>query len=269
MLTLEGAKLFCNCCHTKVGSSKQAAKTHVNSAQHKINKSRAVQRLGESGAMQDNIASYAKAASEAGMAVEGLGTVDPSNQEFRGSLLKEFLKAGIAPSKLRSDETLIHFLEKRVGSSFGEIKHVIRTFLPILAQEILTENKKRLCGRHLGILDDATTYCGEILAIVGRLIDLSTLEAETPLLALPAFAKSVDHRDLTSALARQVGVRLGVDPDLWPRALPTAVASTVLPSAISWRSFISSATSTSAFPTRSTMFWRRSRLRLSSPSFSC
>ena len=90
-------------------------------------------------------------------------TLSETQQEFQSKVMKTFLRAGVAVSKI---DNLRELLEET--SYWLSHRRYMLDLIPFIRREDKTRIKQEISGKHVGVVFDSTTHLGEALAIVLR-----------------------------------------------------------------------------------------------------
>lgn len=165
-LCIREGKLFCAACKENVSSKKSILKAHVLSKKHIIGKEKILKSKMKEQTMMEAL--------KKGSVKSKDSTLPLASQVYRSDVVEEFLKAGIAVSKI---DNLRPLLEKHGGyrlthsSNLSEyISLVYKQEIERLKAEIKLQNGSELT-RDLSVIFDGSTRQGEAIVIVVRFID--------------------------------------------------------------------------------------------------
>ena len=164
---VSAGQLFCSGCHKNIGSSKQAARQHINTEEHKTGLKKTKARDKNRDKIMAAITDFEKEVAEEndGVRVAGLVDVPKETQTFRAEVLEEFLKAGIAAQKT---DRLRNFLQRRCGMTLVAADKLLSTYLQPLRIKEKKTFREEVDGQDVGIANDGTTHCGESHAWTAR-----------------------------------------------------------------------------------------------------
>ena len=159
-LSVSNNKLFCSACREELSSKKSSLLNHFESNKHQMGKERL--RLGEKRErdIYKSLQDYDRRVHPSGE------TLPESTRVYRVKVVTSLLKAGIPLYKV---DSLRDILEEHAFSLSASTN--LRQLVPFVLENEISQLKRSIYGKHVGVIFDGTTHVCEAFVVLLRYID--------------------------------------------------------------------------------------------------
>ena len=192
-------ELHCFFCFNTIGCQKHVVASHLKTERHKAGVIKHAEEARQRKRLRDSFGT-------SGFQERGQGTVPDEVLEFRVSVLRSLMVAGIPLNKLGPLRPLY---ERLSGYKLTDRSH-LSNFIDILYEDEINLIRNEIKGRKVVVIFDGTTTVGEIFAVIFRWVD-ENLIIRHRLVSVGVYKSSMNNLQLIDAITRVVQIRYQID----------------------------------------------------------